>query len=92
MATANPFTAFYELQSRGTTPEGLPCAVVARECEGRKTTYFLVQRETNRGPKWFSTGPQQVSNGTVRFFPEKKGVRLTDSRLDRTLNEIASAA
>lgn len=73
------------LDSRGTTPEGLPCAFVTRMCEGRRTTYFLVQRSTSKGPRWFSCGPQQISTGETRFFPEKNGVRLTDSKLDRAL-------
>lgn len=86
------YDSTYVQESKGTTPEGLPCAVISRECEGRRTVFFLVKRDTNQGPKWFSTGPQQTSDGKVRFFPERRGVRLTDSRLDRTLHDMAEAA
>lgn len=86
------FDQTYKRESKGKTPEGLPCAVVSRECEGRRTVYFLVKRQTKRGPQWFSCGPQQISTGEVRFFPERRGVRLTDSCLDRTLHDLAEAA
>lgn len=88
---ANVFSDSYERESTGVTPEGLACAVVLRQCEGRSTRFFLTERPTKKGPRWFSVGPQQVSNGQVRFFPEKKGVRLTDSKMDRALLGAAIA-
>ena len=88
---AGLFDVSYTREAVGRTQDGLPCAVVTRESEGRRTEYFLVLRQTGTGPHWFSCGPQKVSNGEVRFFAERKGVRLSHSRLDRALRECAAA-
>lgn len=65
----------------------LPVAYVAREktdfCQ-RLTVWKLVLREGS----WYSVG-QWISTGRWREFPEKGGVRLSDSRIDRTLLRYA---
>lgn len=69
---------------------GLSVVYVAREktdCEPRITVWKLVQRP--RG--WYSVG-QWISKGLYRTFPEKLGVKLSDSKIDQRLLHYANEA
>jgi hypothetical protein len=64
---------------------------VAREKlyqQPRLTVWKLIKRPA-RG--WYSVG-QWISKGSWRRFPEKFGVRLSDSKIDQELLRHANAA
>lgn len=70
--------------------EGSPVAYIAREKRDfqlRLTVWKLVRREGT----WYSVG-QWVSQGCWRRFPEKGGIRLSHSRIDRLLEHYANEA
>ena len=72
------------------TDKGDPIVYVAREkhdYEYRMTVWKLVKRVGT----WYSLG-QWVSQGRWRQFPEKGGIRLSDSRIDRLLEHYANKA
>lgn len=70
-----------------TTENGRPACVVARQktdVTQRLTAWKLVKH----GDVWYSEG-QWISEGRYRRFPEKRGVRLSDSKLDKILRDYA---
>jgi hypothetical protein len=82
----------WETIGTGTDDEtGLPVVYVARErvdAAKRLTVWKLVKRP---GKGWYSIG-QWISLGRFRRFPEKFGVKLSDSITDQTLIAYADAA
>lgn len=82
--------------STGATPDGEPYVVVRRDrttAFQRATVWILVKRGTGKGPRWYNAGPLVVIDSDTRLikFPEKKGVRLSDSRTDQILIALAEA-
>lgn len=73
---------------RGRDPDtGYPMVLVAREkvdCAARLTVWKLVKRPNG----WHNVG-QWISQGRWRGYPEKNGVKLTDSRIDTALRTYA---
>lgn len=67
--------------------DGRNVCYVAREKHDvvdRLTVWKLVEYPN----AWYSEG-QWISKGVYRRFPEKKGVKLSDSRIDQTLLSFA---
>lgn len=68
--------------------EALPYVLVARiknDGEQRVTIWKLIQRPNG----WYNLG-QYVSKGVFRRYPERRGVKLTDSRIDCILRDYAT--
>lgn len=86
------FADRYEAIGKGTDePTGLRMVLVARireDTQERLTVWKIVYRP---GKGWYSVG-QWISKGMWRRFPEKYGVKLTDSKIDQTLLKIARVA
>lgn len=82
----------WELVGKGRDQEtGLPMVLVAREKEDptlRLTVWKLLKRPNGA---WYSVG-QWISKGCWRSFPEKNGVKLSDSRIDQILLGYANGA
>lgn len=67
--------------------EGLPFVLVARiknDGQERVTIWKLIERPNG----WYNLG-QYISANLFRRYPEKKGVKLSDSRIDTILREYA---
>lgn len=86
------FDQRYEAIGKGVDePTGLRMVLVARiksDTEERLTVWKIVYRP---GKGWYSVA-QWISKGQWRRFPEKYGVKLSDSKTDQALLHHASTA
>ena len=78
----------WHLLTQATDPDtGLPMALVARQ-KHSVTDRLTVWKLAKRSGAWYNAA-QWVSKGYWRTYPEKNGVKLTDSRIDRMLKQYA---